>query len=339
MLIRADAGVEMGTGHVMRCLALAQAWQDLGGTAIFLSAQSTTPISDRISAEGCEHVRQRFQAGGTEDASFTLDLCRSRDVNWIVLDGYAFGAEYQRSLRSSRSNLLCIDDNADAGEFYSNFVLNTNLHACESMYAARAPETRLLLGPKFALLRREFKNWRRERRRFPAIANRILLTMGGTDPAGLTSKALEALRTAPGDIEIRVAISSSNPRINELTKACEQPELRARLEVDPSMPDLMAWADMAIAAAGTTCWELCRFGVPTIVIDVAENQRSIAAELGRQEVCLHAGDAQHASDQKILELTELLRKSPERRQAMSDRGRRLVDGKGAERVVGELQAC
>jgi UDP-2,4-diacetamido-2,4,6-trideoxy-beta-L-altropyranose hydrolase len=336
MCIRADASAEIGTGHVMRCLALAQAWQDAGGTVIFALAESTPAILARLTAEGLAAIGIRACRGSSEDGQATRELSRSHNVDLIVLDGYAFGSEYQRRMKAS-ADLLVIDDNGETGELHSDFLLNQNLHACDKMYVGRGPNAKLLLGPKFALLRREFTKWRGWSREIPSIARRLLITMGGTDPQDLTSRILEAVPLVKiKNLEVRIAVSGSNPRIPELITACKRSRCTARIEVDSSMPILMAWADLAVAAAGSTCWEMCMFGLPAALIDVADNQRSIAAALASREVSVHLGNARDVSGETIAVQVERLLQSRDRREAMSQKARNLVDGHGAERVVAEL---
>lgn len=337
MCIRADASAEIGTGHVMRCLALAQAWQDAGGTAIFALAESTPAILARLTSEGFEAIGIRGCRGSSEDAQSTLELSRSHNADLIVLDGYAFGSEYQRRMKAS-ANLLVVDDNGETEEFHCDFLLNQNLHACDTMYVGRGPNATLLLGPEFALLRREFTKWRGWSRENPSIARRLLITMGGTDPQGLTSRILEAVPLVKiKNLEVRIAVSGSNPRISELITACKKSKCTARVEVDSSMPILMAWADLAVAAAGSTCWEMCMFGLPAVLIDVADNQRRIAAALASREVSVHSGNSREIRGETIAIQVESLLRSRESREAMSRKARNLVDGHGAERVVTQLR--
>ena len=338
IVIRADASVEIGTGHVMRCLALAQAWQDAGGTAIFALASATPFLLARLSAEKFQHECIPAGTGSPEDAGFTVELGRSHRANWIVLDGYAFGPEYQRQIKASGAKLISIDDNVDAGEFHADIVLNQNVHACEAMYSRRDPETRLLLGPRFAILRREFKPWRGWRREIPSAARRVLITMGGSDPLDVGSRVLRALSSLDLDaLEIRVATGGSNPRILTLQQLCEKFPAVAQLEVDANMPDLMAWADLAVAAAGSTCWELCLLGLPAIVVDAAQNQLAIARELSRLEIAVHVPLLQ-ASRETLAEQIHSLALNAELRAAMSQKAAGLVDGRGAERVVAAMIA-
>src|SRR5437660_2307809 len=149
ILIRADASVQIGTGHVMRCLALAQAWQDAGGEAVFAMAESTPSIMARLTAENCAVIGVRAPVGGAEDANCVAEIARTNDVGWILLDGYSFGPEYQECIRSSGRKVLLVDDTVQSEPYFADIILNQNLNASESMYRGRTPETRLLLGTSY----------------------------------------------------------------------------------------------------------------------------------------------------------------------------------------------
>src|SRR6516225_1000484 len=160
LLFRTDANVSMGTGHVMRCLALAQAWQDAGGEVAFAMAEATPSIEARLRIARAQIVRLQVAAGSEDDAACTLDAARRHGAGWVVVDGYQFNSDYASSLQSGRLKVLQIDDNGEAGPPSADLVLNQHLHASEALYQSRAPQTRLLLGTRYVLLRREFAFWR-----------------------------------------------------------------------------------------------------------------------------------------------------------------------------------
>ena len=149
LVLRTEASVAIGTGHVMRCLALAQAWGDAGGRVIFAMARTTPAVEERLRNEGFEVARVDTQVGSIADAEETADLAQKRGASWVVVDGYEFGAEYQASLKSRRMKVLFIDDNGHAGRYSADLVLNQNIHASEELYRSRETSTKLLLGPAF----------------------------------------------------------------------------------------------------------------------------------------------------------------------------------------------
>src|SRR5580700_5750193 len=146
LVLRTEASVAIGTGHVMRCLALAQAWEDAGGRAIFAMAQTTPAVEGRLRNEGFEVARVSAQVGSAADAEETAELAHQRGASWVVVDSYEFGAEYQASLKSRGMKVLFIDDNGHAAHYLADLVLNQNAHAIEELYRNRELSTKLLLG-------------------------------------------------------------------------------------------------------------------------------------------------------------------------------------------------
>ncbi len=173
LLIRADASIPAGTGHVMRCLALAQAWQDAGGDVGFVMAESTSSIEGRLAGETCPVESISAVAGSQDDASRTIVLARERQAEWIVVDGYQFGADYQRALKDAGLRVLFLDDYGHARRYSADLVLNQNVCASTAIYGDREAQTRLLLGPRYSLLRREFAAWRNWNREISSSCHRV----------------------------------------------------------------------------------------------------------------------------------------------------------------------
>jgi UDP-2,4-diacetamido-2,4,6-trideoxy-beta-L-altropyranose hydrolase len=343
LLVRADASARMGTGHAMRCLALAQSWQEAGGSCLFAMGELTPAVRLKIEAAGFEVVTLHGQPGAATDSNQVVELARQRRCNHIVVDGYQFEADYQQALKSAGLKTLMIDDYGHARHYYCDLVLNQNVSADQKLYANREACTRLLLGPRYALLRNEFDAWRNFMREIPAIAHRVLITLGGSDPENVTHRAMEAVAMADlADLEAVVVVGGSNPDFESLQHSGLEFARRHNMKISvqrdvANMAELMAWADIAISAAGTTCWELCLLALPSLLIDVAENQTGVARELHRLKCAVHLGSAQEVSVELLRHEVETMLKSQEVRQTLSRRSRELVDGKGAQRVVSVLR--
>jgi UDP-2,4-diacetamido-2,4,6-trideoxy-beta-L-altropyranose hydrolase len=340
LLIRADASITTGSGHVMRCLALAQAWQDAGGTVMTVMAEATPAIEERLRREAIEVTRLAAVPGTEDDALRTAGLAKDLHAAWVVIDGYRFDSTYQASLKSCGLRVLLIDDDVHADYYSADLVLNQNAHASENLYGRREPYTRLLIGPRYAMLRREFASWRNWTREIPAVAHRILITLGGSDPDNFTLRVLEALPLVEGEsLEVVVVIGGSNPHGGVLEQAAAGLNTRYAVRLVKNalnMPELMAWADVAVSGAGTTCWEMCLVGLPSLVVDLARNQFPVAERLNELGVACHIGSSRDFSAAKIAsELTRLLASS-ETRSRMCTRGRELVDGRGASRVCAAM---
>jgi UDP-2,4-diacetamido-2,4,6-trideoxy-beta-L-altropyranose hydrolase len=340
LLFRADAGVAIGTGHVMRCLALAQAWQDAGGRALFAMAESTPAIHEKLLSEACAVFSIPVGSGTPDDARNTAALATEHDASWVVVDGYQFSAEYQHALKTAGHKLLFIDDYGHAAHYYADLVLNQNLPTNETLYRNREPQTRLLLGPRCCMLRREFRAWREWERDIRATGNRVLVTMGGSDPENVTAKAIEALSLIQGDdLEATVVVGGSNPRLELLERLAGKASHKIVVRSDVSnIAEWMSWADVAISAAGSTCWELCWLALPALLVDVADNQTPVARELDRRGCALHLGSSREVSAESIAAPLMRLLKSAEERGPLSRRSHELVDGEGAARVVSALRS-
>lgn len=338
LLIRADANVAIGTGHVMRCLALAQAWQDAGGKAVFAMEQVSPSIGERLQKESIGISEICAPAGTGEDAKNTVAIARECGASWIAVDGYRFGSDYQKALKADGVKALFLDDYCQDGPYSADVVLNQNISAEEYAYREREPHTRLLLGAKYCLLRREFAPWREWKREIIPFARRVLVTMGGSDPGNFTEKVIHAIAAMDcNDLEAAIVVGGSNPRAEALLELAEKSGKKMKLHRDISdMAELMSWADVAISAAGTTCWELCLLGLPSILVDLADNQTAIAQGLDRRGCAIHVGRSDDVTPLKLAEALQRLLDCKENRKNMSRRCRQLVDARGASRVVSVL---
>jgi len=341
LVIRADASMQIGTGHVMRCLALAQTWQDAGGEVLFVLVSSVPALDTRLKAERLDVVHLASEAGSADEAKQTLALASSRGAVWMVADGYQFGAQYQRAIKQAGLRLLFVDDYGHASPYSADVILNQNIYADQSLYFERAPDTHLMLGTSYALLRREFWPWCGRRHDTPALARKVLVTLGGGDPDNVTLKVIRAMQQIEIDeLEAIVVIGYGNPHLETLAAEVRNAKSNVRLVSQAeNMPEIMAWADVAISAGGTTNWELASMGVPNLVVVLADNQRAIAAGLARAGVAIDLGWFKHISDKQIAKALESLLLAEEQRFNMSELGQRLVDGKGALRVRRHLMGA
>jgi UDP-2,4-diacetamido-2,4,6-trideoxy-beta-L-altropyranose hydrolase len=338
LLIRADASVAIGTGHVMRCLALAQAWQDSGGRVAFVMAESTPAIEERLGEEGVDLLRIGGVRGSALDSQQLVALARSHGPKWLVVDGYEFGSIYQRALKNERLKLVLVDDNGRSEAYAADIVLNQNIHAQECLYKNRETYTRLLLGTKYALLRREFVS-AKEAREIPSIARKLLVSMGGSDPDNVTRRVMEAIeQVAIEDLEVIAVAGGSNPHLASIAGSVAESKHRSRtLNNVTNMQELICWADLAISAAGTACWEYCALGLPAILVAVAENQTANAKALHAAGAAkLISGGPRFLVDEMAQRITRLANSASER-QSLSRTASTLVDGGGAGRVVSVLR--
>jgi len=334
LVFRADAEVAIGTGHVMRCLALAQAWQDAGGRASFLTVCETQSVADRLKSEGMEVIPLLGSAGSDADARQVSQLAHRRGANWVVLDGYHFGASYEGALKATGTRVLRVDDAGFSRPCTADMILNSNSDASESLYPNCDVRTRLLLGSRYVLLRREFLSWRDWERKTAPKVRHVLVAMGGSDPDNLTLLAMRALRLVKvPSWQATVVAGGSNPHLKILRAETQSSGAKVTLrEAVSNMPELMAQSDLAIIAAGGTLWELLSMACPVLSFGRDPVQRRILDDLQRKGIVKHLGDPAGAKPAVVAEAIDALADDPQRRAKMARVGRQQVDGAGARRV-------
>ncbi|MDO9227506.1 MAG: UDP-2,4-diacetamido-2,4,6-trideoxy-beta-L-altropyranose hydrolase [Pseudomonadota bacterium] len=335
---RADASVQIGAGHVMRCLALAGELRRQGAEVCFLCRDLPGYLHESIVAQGCG-LRPLAESGewsSRTDATASLTVL-SEKIDWLVVDHYGLDTDWETALRARASRLMVIDDLGRAHD--SDLLLDQNILGGEMTYQYRVPPAcRCLFGPRYALLRPEFAQQRARLRRRDGHIREVLISFGGSDPSGETTTAMEVLEAMPdADIAAVVVLGPANPRRQELlARFGQQPRLRL-IEQTTAMAALMAAADVAIGAGGSTTWERCCLGLPAIVVPVAANQLATTAALARRRVIeMVAGPAARRMD-IIAVLTRLLAE-PGRCRDLSAAGMKLVDGLGIRRVADAMTA-
>ena len=336
LVIRADANEAMGTGHVMRCLALAQAWRREDGAVVFAMAESTAAITARLEREDFSITTMGCRAGGFEDANALASLAAELDAAWIAVDGYHFSPTYPRVLKEAGFRLLWIDDTGRCSPYSTDVILNQNLYAVSGMYRNIAKDTTLLLGPEYVLLRKEFLAWQSWRRDFAARAKKLLVAMGGSDSQNVTAQVLRALAQSEFEIEVTVVVGGSNPHERAIQQLALELPGQTSIRTDVSdVTELMAGADLAISAAGVTCYELALLQVPMILLTLAENQVPTAAAFAECGAAVNLGNPE-CGVERIAETVHRLALDDQFRRSLGKKARSLVDGKGASRVCHAL---
>jgi UDP-2,4-diacetamido-2,4,6-trideoxy-beta-L-altropyranose hydrolase len=301
-------------------------------------ASQSAPIEKRLIAQDMR-VEYLTAAPGSEDDAFGTAACADElEARWIAADGYLFGGHYQEILKETGDRLLVIDDYGHADKYHADLILNQNLHAHESLYSERKKECKLLLGTRYTLLRSEFLKRSRRREGGPEVARKFLLTLGGSDSENITLKVMKALdEMRIHNLQMKIAIGGNNPHLHQLQTAEQNSPLNVRLLNDVhDMPALLDWADIAIAAGGSTAWELAFMGVPSLLLILSDNQRPVADRLQLAGAAVNLGWHEDLDPKQMRnELTKLMT-DVGRRQEMSRRGQELIDGRGAHRVVMQM---
>jgi len=324
----------------MRCLALAQAWKKQGGHVTFISACEGEVLYNRIINEGFQLVSIEDSYPHPADLIITKKTIDNSSVkkSWIVLDGYHFDTHYQKSIKNDGNPVLIIDDTAHLNRYSVDIILNQNINAKELSYSCD-PGTKFLMGTDYVLLRDEFLAYKDWKRGISAVTKNILVTMGGGDQDNETLKVLEALDQIDIDgLKIKVVVGPNNPYISILEKAVIDSKHSIELLKNVSnMAALMAKADLAVGAGGSTTWERCYLGLPAIVVCTAENQVNGTEILSKTGLVYYLGEQRNILSEDYTRAILHLIKDRSTYQKISQAGLDLVDSLGVERVVKAME--
>lgn len=334
LLLRADAGPGIGSGHVSRLLSLAEAWIDAGGRARLLTAGISSELSLRAGSLGVEIVRLPAAHPAPGDlAALKTEIAGSGPKPWVAVDGYGFDAAYYRGARETGARVLAVDDIPRLPDYPVDALLNQNAGA-ETLSYPLPPEALPLLGPKWALLRRS--RCEAAPSRTPGPEPRILISFGGADPGDATALAIRALKRLKSPYRALVVAGPDNPRLEALTALAEGAPIVVKKAVN--MAAEMGSADAALLGGGVTMLEACVAGLPSLVATIADNQEPGASALARGGAVRLLGRAADLSEGALAAaLDELLGDAPARAE-LSSKGRLAADGRGSARAAAALLA-
>lgn len=352
--IRADAYTEIGTGHVMRCLALAGALHERGGEVRFISRDRKGSLCGLIESHGFyvkrllgpvvngpEITEDGMPTGDelTKDAAETIDLLMEwGSVDWLIADHYEIGLSWESELRRYAVKLMAIDDLA-VRKHNIDLLLDQNLcRDMETRYSDLIPPDCIqLLGPGYALLRPEFANYRKSLGNRDGVVRSILVFFGGSDPTNETIKAIKGVVASRlSGVHMDVVVGVSNPNREEVRKLCESlPNALYHCQVS-NMAELMAKADLAIGGGGSANWERCCLGLPGLIAVLADNQAEPTRALSDYGAIVNLGNADGLSSDSYRAAVDAL--ESDQLVGMGRLGRQLVDGLGCQRVVEAMMA-
>lgn len=355
--IRTDASLQIGTGHVMRCLTLARSLHEQGAEISFICRHLPESLSALIKEHGhqvmvlaaADHESCVSRPNGTahamwlgveqiQDARDTIAvLGTNAPYDWLIVDHYGLDAQWEKAVRRCAKNILVIDDLADR-EHDCDVLLDQNYYAAMSdRYTGRVPAGCVLLfGSRYALLRNEFGELRKSVAPRDGAVKRLLVFFGGMDSHNVTSVTLEAILRLGRDaaMDTDVVIGDGHPARDAIRHRCDSMGIRCHVQT-PHMAELMAKADLAIGAGGTATWERCALGLPTMVLCLADNQRQLIVD-GSRAGLVYAPDIEaHDVDGQLLHLRALLGNAALRNN-ISRNGLKAVDGLGASRVANHM---
>ncbi|CUS49445.1 MAG: pseudaminic acid biosynthesis-associated protein PseG [Idiomarinaceae bacterium HL-53] len=347
VLIRADASLHMGTGHIMRCATLAKELRAQGADVSFCCIEQAGDLTSWLEAENFEVLRINAKPKESDssewlpwteqqDAKLLIEkLSPNLRFDWIVVDHYGLSSVWHQALRAYTKRIFVIDDLANR-EYDADLLLDQNLGRKVENYSPHT-KARVLAGTQYALLRKEFLQARNQCQTRAHIRH-LLIALGGVDEHNYSSQILQIL--ADNKVtelqQIVVVLGRTAPHLaavkehaNRFSRGCV-----TVVQGVSNIAELMVDADLAIGAAGTTSWERCCLGLPTIVLELAENQRIAAEALVNEGVAehLHVADI----DKRLMRTLQSLLERPERIKEMSTQAMKLVDGQGVKRVITAL---
>ena len=339
VVFRVDASVEVGFGHLSRCINLAEVLRSRGNQVLFIcrddEAKSFRALEDRLFATVLlpmtavdEPVNQQ------EDAQQTIQALQGKKPEWLIVDSYSLSKGWEQLLRPHVAKIAVIED-LSGREHDCDLLIDQNYSERSAgsfeKFVPKACE--LLLGPRFALIGDQFRKLREVKSKPAPELNRIFVFCGGSDPQNLTQQAIdEILCSELSNIAVDVVVGAQNKTFDREAVL----KLNANIEIHDASGEfarIMSIADLAIGAGGTTSWERMCLGVPSIVVSIADNQNSACEKLGRDGLIHYLG---MQSSLKSGALRDAAVKAKTNYASLFDqveRGQILVDGRGCERVA------
>lgn len=355
IMLRTDASAEIGVGHMIRCMTIAAALKERGAEVSIISREAPVWLSRALKNSGMELIclpDAARPAGGDgrirrhgarvidpeADADETISALQGEgSIDWLIVDHYSLGPAWESAVRPHVKAVMAIDD---IGRRHDCDIL-VDQNFCrnfEDRYNGIVPaHCRKLLGPGYAILRPEFREAREKAGEHDGNVRRILIFFGGTDRTNETAKTLRAAEMLKmSGIHVDVVVGGANPHKDEVKRLSEALPSADFYSETGEMAALMAKAHLSIGACGTTTWERCCVGLPSVVMALAGNQTEIARGLGEKGIAANLGWHGDITVNDIKERLCGLLKSPRRLKTMSERSKELVDGEGARRVVDEI---
>ena len=351
VLLRVDASIQIGIGHVMRCLTLAEALRLRGASCSFICRDHPGNLIDLIKEQGFnvhrlpldlswKPLRVDDAYGEWLGAEWEVDAKQTRVVgcetvfDWLVVDHYALDARWERALAQHNQKIMVIDDLADRPHV-CDLLLDQTFGRYAFEYHPFVPEAcRVLCGSEYALLRPEFaamRHYSMQRREQPVL-HELLISMGGIDKDNVTGQVLRALRSSPLPVDCRITVvmGATAPWLRGVQAQAQNMPWLTRVMVGVgNMAQLMGDSDFAIGAAGATSWERCCLGIPTVILLLAENQRKIAEAL-TQSGAAYLFPASTLESRSLIVAEHL---EPVSLRAMSIAAASITDGLGVKRVA------
>lgn len=355
VLFRTDATSAIGTGHFMRCLTLAEELKQRGAQVCFISRALPLYLCGMLAAKGIEFISLENEIkrmpidelthahwlgiSQMQDAQATIRVLSGQSWDWLVVDHYALDIRWESALRGTAKKIMAIDDIADR-HHDCDVLLDQNFYSdMQTRYTGKVPShCELLMGPRYALLRDEFRKLREQVKPRTGSVKRILVFFGGVDADNYTGLAIKALvELAVKELHVDVVIGAQHPCRAEIVEICAKQGYDCYVQTN-RMAELMAVADLAIGAGGSATWERCCLGLPTLVFCTADNQQRQLADAACEGL-LYSPEIKADLKRAIQTHTCALIENANLREHISRNSMQVVNGRGVVRVIASLGIC
>lgn len=353
---RVDASLQIGSGHVVRCLTLADALRTRGARCTFVCREQdgnllslikqrghaalSLPVIDSVIDVPVDLAHSAWlRTSWNIDAVQTQQALLGQSIDWLVVDHYALDCRWEQDMRGLCNKILVIDDLADRPHD-CNLLLDQNLGRTSQDYLGLLIQnSEVLIGPRYALLRPEFEQWRAKSliRRAKGEFKHLLITLGGVDNDNVTGKVLNELKKSKlsTELHITVVMGATAPWQAKVQDQAKQMPWPTNVLVGVSnMAELMAKSSLAIGAAGSTAWERCSLGLPTLMVVLAENQTHGANALQNSGAALLMKSINDIP--KILDTYQISGSMGESLKKMSEIAAGITDGQGTNYIADKM---
>lgn len=324
IVIRVDSSLEIGTGHVMRCLTLAEQLERSGCRVYFICRQLEGSISElirnkkftlfEIKSSNITNIVEWYQENWRQDSFSTINIIEKSSMQFdlMIVDHYGLDEKWERNVKPAVKKLMVIDDLANR-KHNCDLLLDQNYKVnLETKYKTLVPNNcKLLLGPNYVLLRDEFVRMADRVKPRTGHINRILVFFGGTDPTNETLKTLNSLSKIDHNIQVDVIVGATNRSKSDIKMFCDKfNHFHLYSQVD-NISEFMDNADLAIGAGGTTTWERCFMGLPSITIVIADNQKEVTEAVANFGATINLGESNSVSEETIYNEVKSLLSNPD----------------------------
>ena len=355
-IFRVDSSSIIGSGHVMRCLALAEALDSLGNSCTFISRNLNGNINNLIKDKKFSLIElpnpkkdfkdnkeikhsSWLETSWEHDAEETIEILKNMNYDTLIVDHYALWLPWEKKIKDYIKKIFVIDDLGDR-EHLCDHILDHNLGTGEEKYTGLIPKNcKTMFGTKYALINQRFLTYRdySANRKNLSPSKSLLINFGGGDPKNYITKIIDAINIykLPADISIEIILGPINSKDINLDKAIKNIPNKIHLhKYKENMAEFLSNIDLVIGAAGSSSWERCCLGVPTIMFSLAYNQNEIGVALSKSGSSVLMTDDDIKNGKLISKVKNLF--SSDALEIMSEKALQLVDGKGIERVIREL---